>query len=116
MTIAEYIEKSPVQTQEKLHEIRKIIREEAPDAVETISYQMPTFKLYGQNLVHFAGWKSHIGFYPTPSGTTTFEKELTDYKKSKGSIHFELDKPLPISLIRKIMRFRIKEVKDKTNK
>ena len=100
----------PAQVQAILQQIREVIRTEAPDAVETISYQMPTFNLNGKNLVHFAAWKHHIGFYPTPSGTETFKKELSSYKAAKGSAQFPLDKPIPFGLIREIVRFRVQEL------
>lgn len=109
--IDKYIIKYPLEVKDLLDELRKIIKEEAPDAVEAFSYQMPTFKLNGKNLVHFAGWKDHVGFYPTPSGTDAFQKELSAYKGGKGSIQFPLDKPLPIELIRKIVKFRVEELK-----
>jgi uncharacterized protein YdhG (YjbR/CyaY superfamily) len=84
------------------------IREAAPEAVDAISYQIPTFKLNG-NLVHFAAFKNHIGFYPTPSGIEAFKKELSLYKGAKGSVQFPIDKPVPYDLVRKIVLFRVKE-------
>lgn len=108
-TIDEYIQLFPEEVREILQAVRQVIREEAPEAVETISYQMPTFKLKGRNLVHFAAWKNHIGFYPTPSGTEAFRKELAVYKTAKGSIQFPVDQPVPLELIRRIVRFRVKE-------
>jgi uncharacterized protein YdhG (YjbR/CyaY superfamily) len=77
--------------------------------VEAISYQMPTFKLKGKNLVHFAGYKHHIGFYPTPQGMTAFDDELSKYKHAKGSAQFPLDQPMPYDLIEKIVKFRVGE-------
>jgi uncharacterized protein YdhG (YjbR/CyaY superfamily) len=106
--IDEYIAVFPEDVQAILQRIRATIREEAPGAVEAISYQMPTFKLNG-NLVHFAAFKEHIGFYPTPSGTEKFQEELTPYKGGKGSIRFPLDRPIPYNLIREIVRFRVQE-------
>ncbi|RPI82204.1 MAG: hypothetical protein EHM41_18915 [Chloroflexi bacterium] len=106
--IDEYIAGFPEDVQSILEKIRKIVREAAPEAEEAISYQMPTFKLHG-NLVHFAAFKNHIGFYPTPSGTEKFQKELTPYKRAKGSIQFPLDKPIPYALISDIVSFRVKE-------
>lgn len=91
-----------------LEQIRFAIKEAAPDSEECISYQMPAFKLNGI-LVYFAGCKNHIGFYPTGAGTEKFKDEITDYKSSKGAIQFPLDKPLPIELIQKIVRFRVSE-------
>jgi len=86
--------------------MRRTIREAAPDAVEAISYQMPTFKLNG-NLVHFAAYKKHIGFYPTPSGVEAFREELSAYKVSKGAIQFPIDQPMPLDLVRRIVQFRV---------
>ncbi len=91
-----------------LQKIRLTIRKAAPDAQETIKYRMPTFTLKG-NLVHFAAFKNHIGFYPTPSGTDKFRKELSVYKGAKGSVQFPLDRPIPYGLISKIVGFRVKE-------
>ncbi len=88
--------------------MRHTIREAAPEATEAISYQMPTFKLNG-NLVHFAAFKNHIGFYPAPTGTEAFQKELSPYKGGKGSIRFPLDKPIPYDLVKRIVKFRVKE-------
>jgi len=96
-----------------LNEIRETIRKKAPNAKETINYQIPTFTLNG-NLVHFAAFKNHIGFYPTPSGINMFKEELAHYKTSKGSIKFPLKKPIPYELITKITAFRVKEQMDKT--
>src|SRR4030065_2591413 len=100
-TIDEYIKTVPEDVQGILEKLRRGIRKAAPDAVETISYQMPTFKLNGNNLVHFAAWKNHIGFYPTPSGIVAFQKELAPFKQEKGSVRFPLDKPISISLVKK---------------
>jgi len=107
-SIDEYIIKFPPEIQEKLEMLRKIIKEAAPEAEEKISYQMPTFVLYG-NLVHFAAFKNHIGFYPTPSGINAFQQELSEYKGAKGSIRFPLDKPLPYELISEIVKHRVTE-------
>ncbi len=107
-TTDEYIKTFPKDVREILEKIRQTIREAAPDAVEAISYQMPTFKSRG-NLVHFAAFKSHIGFYPTPAGTAAFEKQLSRYKGGKGSVRFPLDEPMPYELIRKIVVFRMQE-------
>lgn len=107
--IDEYIKSYPKEVQEKLSQIRKIVKNLAPSAVETISYGMPTFKINGKNLVHFAGYKGHIGFYPTPSALNNFEKELSIYKTSKGTAQFKLDEKLPIKLIEEMVKFRIKE-------
>ncbi len=107
-TVDDYIATFPNDIQKKLQEMRATIKETAPDAEEKISYQMPTFFLKG-NLVHFAAFKNHIGFYPVPTGIEKFKKELSAYKTSKGAVQFPLDKPLPLNLIRKIVKFRVAE-------
>jgi uncharacterized protein YdhG (YjbR/CyaY superfamily) len=107
-TIDEYIAGFPLDVQEILESIRMTIREAAPEAEETISYQMPTFTLKG-NLVHFAAFKKHIGFYPTSTGVEVFKDELSVYAGGKGSVQFPLDKPMPFDLIRRIVEFRVKE-------
>jgi uncharacterized protein YdhG (YjbR/CyaY superfamily) len=107
-TIDEYIAGFPQDIQEILEKIRVTIREAAPDAEETISYQIPTFTLKGY-LVHFAAFKKHIGFYPTPTGIEAFRKELSAYQAAKGSVRFPLDKPIPFALISEIVKFRVKE-------
>ncbi|HEY96383.1 MAG TPA: hypothetical protein G4O15_15770 [Dehalococcoidia bacterium] len=106
--IDEYIAEFPGDIQVRLYNMRQVIREAAPNAKETISYRMPTFKLNG-NLVHFAAFKKHIGFYPTPSAISVFEKELAPYHTSKGAIQFPHDKPIPYELIEKIVKYRVKE-------
>lgn len=106
--IDEYIAGFPPDVQKILQKIRTTIQKAAPDAEETISYKMPTFKLNG-NLVYFAGFKNHIGFYPIPTGIKKFEKELSVYKQGRGSVQFPLDKPIPYDLIAKIVKFRVKE-------
>ena len=106
--IDEYIAAFPMDVQEKLQRIRETIRKAAPDAGEKIGYGMPTFTLHG-NLVHFAAYKRHIGFYPTPSGIEKFEKELSVYKSSKGAVQFPLDRPIPYDLVAKIVAFRVGE-------
>ena len=107
-TVDKYISSFPEEIQEILENLRKTIKALAPNSVETISYQMPTFKLNGI-LVHFAAHKNHIGFYPTPSVIKKFQKELGNYEFSKGAIKFPINKPIPIELIRRIVEFRIKE-------
>ncbi len=107
-TIDEYIAAFPPDIQEKLQTLRRIIKESAPQAEEAISYRMPAFKLNG-NLVYFAGFKNHIGFYAIPSGIQAFKKDLAPYKTSKGAVQFPLDKPLPLALVRKMVKFRVKE-------
>lgn len=104
----EYIARFPDDVRETLEKIRMTIRKAAPDAQETISYQIPTFTLYG-NLVHFAAFKRHIGFYPGPSGIEKFRDELSIYDGAKGSVQFPLDKPIPFSLISRIVKFRVNE-------
>ncbi|MDB6352851.1 DUF1801 domain-containing protein [Trichococcus sp. K1Tr] len=111
-TIDAYISRYDEDVQAILQEFRRVIKEEAPDAIEKISYQMPTFYLNG-NLVHFAVQKNHIGFYPAPSGVAAFKEELTEYKTSKGAIQFPLTKPIPYELVRRIVRFRVEEAKQK---
>jgi uncharacterized protein YdhG (YjbR/CyaY superfamily) len=106
--IDEYITGFPPDVQKILQKIRTTIHEAAPEATEKISYQMPTFFLKG-NLVHFAGFKEHIGFYPVPTGIEKFKKELSVYKQGKGSVQFPLDQPMPYDLITKIVKFRVKE-------
>ena len=107
-TIDEYIAQFPDDIQIILQNIRRIVHDAAPDAQEKIAYQMPTFTLNG-NLVHFAAFKNHVGFYPTPSGTEKFKKEIAAYKAAKGSIQFPLDQPIPYELITKIVKFRVQE-------
>ena len=94
--------------QSVLQTLRQTIHQAAPDAVEKISYGMPTFTLKG-NLVHFGAFKTHIGFYPTPSGIENFKDELAVYKGAKGSVQFPLDEPLPLDLVRRIVEFRVEE-------
>ena len=107
-TIDEYIRTFPPGVQRILQKMRQTIQEAAPGATEAISYRMPTFKLNG-NLVHFAAFKNHIGFYPTPSAIERFKEELSPYKWAKGSVQFPLDKPVPYALVKKIVTFRVKE-------
>jgi len=109
-TIDEYIATFPKNVQDILEKLRRVIGESAPNAIETINYGIPTFKLNGSNLVHFAAFKNHIGFYPTPSAIVAFIKELYPYKQAKGSVQFPIDKPIPFDIIKKIVKFRVKEV------
>lgn len=106
--IDKYISAFPPEVQKRLKSLRETIRKAAPDAGEKIGYGIPTYTLNG-NLVHFGGFKNHVGFYPAPSGIKKFEKELSSYKGAKGSIQFPHDKPLPLALITKIVKFRVKE-------
>lgn len=107
-TIDEYIAQFPEDIQQILTQIRAVIKEAAPQATEKISYQMPTFYLKG-NLVHFAAFKHHIGFYPAPTGIEEFKEELSAYKGAKGSVQFPLDKPIPFALISRIVKYRVAE-------
>lgn len=107
-TIDEYISKFPPEIQEKMEALRKVIKEAAPEAIEKISWQMPTFYLHG-NLVHFAGHKNHMGLYPGENGVAAFTDELSGYRCSKGAIQFPYDKPMPYELITRIVTFRVSE-------
>ncbi len=108
-TFGEYVKLHPKNVQAILKKIREIIRSGAPGAVESISYGMPAFKLNGKPLVYFGAFEKHIGFYPTPSGTAKFKKELSKFKSGKGSAQFQLDEEIPFGLIQKIVEFRVKE-------
>lgn len=114
-----YITAFPKETQKLLKQLRTTIRKAAPEAEELISYAMPAYKLNGP-LVYFAGYKNHIGFYPSTSGISAFKKELSVYKGAKGSVQFPLDKPLPLELVTKIVEFKVAEnlqkVKEKKKK
>lgn len=103
-----YIAAFPEGTQKLLDQLRATIKKAAPKATESISYMMPAYKYEGV-LVYFGGYKKHIGFYPTASGIAAFKKELVAYNVSKGTVQFPLDKPLPVSLITKIVKFRVSE-------
>ena len=103
--ITDYILQYPPEVQEKLNQMREAILEIIPDAEEKIAYGIPTFFLKG-NVVHFAGYKSHIGFYPGADGIETFAGELGAYKLSKGTVQFPLDQPLPLELVRRITAYR----------
>jgi uncharacterized protein YdhG (YjbR/CyaY superfamily) len=106
--IDEYVAAFPKEVQTILEKLRATIKKAAPEAKETINYAIPTFTLEG-NLVHFAAFKNHIGFYPAPSGIEAFKKELSVYEGAKGSVQFPMDKPLPLSLVTRIVKFRVKE-------
>jgi len=112
--IDEYIRMFPDNVQVLLEQVRLTVRRAVPEAVETISYRMPAFRLNGKVLVYFAAWEKHIGFYPTPSGTEAFDKELSHYKRAKGSIQFPMNEPMPLDLIGRIARFRADEITTKT--
>jgi len=115
--IDDYISSFPEEIQILLEQVRTTIKQAAPEAEEAIKYAMPTFVLNG-NLVHFAAFKNHIGFYPVPSGIEAFKKELSVYNGAKGSVQFPLDKPMPLGLISEIVKFRVNENqrKQKTKK
>jgi uncharacterized protein YdhG (YjbR/CyaY superfamily) len=112
-SIDEYIAGFSRDVQAMLTQVRATIRAVAPDAGETINYGIPTFVLNG-NLVHFAAFRNHIGFYPTPSAIEEFKDELSPYKSAKGSVQFPIDQPMPLNLIEKIVRFRVKEARAKS--
>jgi uncharacterized protein YdhG (YjbR/CyaY superfamily) len=114
-TIDEYIAGFPKEVQAILEKIRSTIKNSAPGAEEAIKYQMPTFVLKG-NLVHFAAFKHHIGFYPVPSGIEAFKDELARYKQGKGSVQFPLDQPIPYELIERIVKFRVSENLEKAQR
>ncbi|THV59303.1 DUF1801 domain-containing protein [Flagellimonas alvinocaridis] len=104
-----YIAGFPLEIQEKLNQIRTVIQKNAPDAIESIAYGMPAYKLHKKPLVYFAGYAKHIGFYATPTGHSAFEAQLSQYKQGKGSVQFPLAQPMPLELIAEIVRFRVKE-------
>lgn len=107
-SIDEYVSQFSPEIQEILKALSKVIKEAAPNSEEKISYQMPAFALYG-NLVYFAAWKDHIGFYPTASGINAFKQELSEYKVTKGAVQFPIGKPLPYELISRVVKFRASE-------
>ncbi len=111
----EYIAAFPEEIRMLLEQIRSTIKAAAPEAEETINYGMPTFKFHG-NLVHFAAYKNHIGFYPAPSGLTAFKDEISKYKNSKGAVQFPLDEKIPLELISNIVKFRMDENREKAKK
>lgn len=108
--VDEYIKSFPKDVQLILNKIRIVIKKAAPKAEEIVGYGIPTFKLSDKNLVHFGGFKKHVGFFPTPKGIVKFKKELSQYKKSKGTIQFPFDKPIPFDLISEITKYRVSEV------
>ena len=111
ISVTEYISQFPPAIQKKLKTLRSLIVSLAKGCTETMSYRMPAYKLNGKPLVYFGAWKDHIGFYPTPSGTERFEKELSQDKTSKGAVQFPHSEAIPLNLIRKIVRFRIEAVR-----
>lgn len=110
--IDEYIAAFPKETQKLLQQVRNAIKKAAPRAEEAIKYAIPTF-VYNGNLVHFAGYEKHIGFYPAPTGMEAFKKELSKYKTGKGSVQFPIDQPMPIDLITQIVKFRVAQNEEK---
>jgi uncharacterized protein YdhG (YjbR/CyaY superfamily) len=109
MDVDDYIKSFPENVQVRLKQVRATIRENAPEAEESFAYQMPAYKTNGKPLVYFAGFKNHIGFYATPTGHSQFAKDLSKYKQGKGSVQFPLNKPLPLDLITRIVKFRVEE-------
>src|SRR5688500_19382807 len=107
-TIDEYIAAFPREIRARLEQLRKVVREAAPGAEERISYRIPTFSLCG-NIVHFAGYERHVGFYPGPSGVKKFARKLSGYASAKGSVQFPHDRPLPLGLVRELVLFRVEE-------
>jgi uncharacterized protein YdhG (YjbR/CyaY superfamily) len=115
-TIDDYISAAPPDVQPTLQSLRMAIRQEVPDATEAIKYGMPTFRLNGKNLITFGGWKKHIGMYPIPAGPPSFQDAVAPYKYAKGTLRFPLDEPLPLPLIREVVRFRVEETPPKSKK
>ncbi len=113
--VDDYIKNFPPEIQKQLKQMRSIVNEAAPDATEKISYAMPTLFMNG-NLVHYAAYKNHIGFYPTPSGIRAFMEEISKFKNSKGAVQFPVNRPLPAGLIKKIVKFRVKENRSRPEK
>lgn len=115
-SVDQYIQTFPTDVQAILNKIRQTIRKTAPKAQETISYEIPTYKLNGERLVYFAGWKHHIAFYPVPRGDAAFNKEISKYVAGRGTLQFQLKEALPYDLIKKIVRVRVKEVAGRKSK
>ncbi|MGA0560675.1 iron chaperone [Larkinella sp. VNQ87] len=112
-TIDEYIAGFPADVQTVLEQVRATVKAAAPEAEEAIRYAMPTFRLYNQNLVHFAAFKNHLGLYATPTGHEAFRDELSVYKSGKGSVQFPLDQPMPLELITRLVKFRVEQKQPK---
>jgi uncharacterized protein YdhG (YjbR/CyaY superfamily) len=108
-SVDEYIAACPEETHERLQEIRMAIKKLAPDAKEKISYQIAAFELNGKNIIHFAGWKKHISLYPIPAGDEAFESEVSKYADGKGTVKFPLDVPMPMKLVRKIIKLHLSQ-------
>lgn len=115
-TIDQYIDALPVEVQQIAQQIKAIIKNEAPNCEESISYGMPAYKTFGKPLVYFAAYKNHIGLYATPSGHEAFSAALSQYKQGKGSVQFPLNDPIPYELIKQIVAFRVKENEEKFRK
>lgn len=109
-TIDGYIARFPASTRKILSVVRKAIKDSAPNAEEAVRYQIPTFRLRDKNLVHFAAYKNHVGFYPTSSAIRAFKNDISKYKTSKGTVQFPIHEPMPLAIIRAIVKFRVKEV------
>ena len=115
-SIDEYIATFPDNIQKTLEELRSTIRAAAPEADETISYNIPTFTSNGKYLIYFAGWKNHISLYPIPTGTDAFNKQVSKYVEGKGTLKFPIDKPLPLKLITKIVKLKVAQSRKRTDK
>jgi len=115
-TVEEYIASFPVDVQKVLDEIRGTIKALVPEATEKISYQIACFELNGRNLIHFAGWKKHVSLYPIPVGNEAFEKQIARYVDGKGTLKFPLGKPMPMLLIRKVVKLHVAENLKKTKR
>ena len=109
ISINEYVSSLPENAQKAMSEIIATIKAKVPNAEEYISYNMPAFKVNGEYFVHFSAWKNHIGMYPIPAGNEAFQKQIEQYRSAKSSLNFPLDKPMPIKLIEKVIKFRISE-------
>ena len=107
--VERYLNEFSGNIRQRLDVVRKIIRDAAPEAVESIGYGMPAYKLNGKPLVYFAGFPNHIGLYATPNGHEAFKKEFAPYKQGKGSVQFPLDQPLPVELIRRVVEYRVSQ-------
>jgi uncharacterized protein YdhG (YjbR/CyaY superfamily) len=112
-SIDEYIAACPEESQAYMQQIRKLIHSLAPDAKEKISYQIACFELHGKNLIHFAGWKKHVSLYPVPAGSEAFERQIEPYMDGKGTLKFQLDEPLPVKLIERVVKLHLNVNKKK---